>query len=273
MSMSQEWISAGAVIQRASLWARRVSLIDVQLIRADEAQHPALEVATSHALLLRVAARELPATLRVYRPAPTVAFGRLDRLRAGFGHAVGAARAQGFDPVLRSPGGHAAAYDRGSVGFDLVVPTEELFAGVQDVFRRSSSALAAELGRLGVEAGVGPVPREYCPGDYTVNARGRVKLVGTAQRAIRGASLLGGFVTVSGAERLRAVLAPVYAALELDWDPHSLGAVADEAAGMEPDQVAAAVVRALAPGAPEAALDAETRALAEGLEPDHALTR
>jgi lipoate-protein ligase A len=239
------------------------------VIRDGCPDRPAREAALSHALLLRVARRELPATLRLYRPGPTLAFGRLDALRDGYGRATAAARAHGFAPMLRAPGGHAAAYDEGTVGFDLVLPTDRLLTGVHDVFRRTSAALARELAALGADAHVGAVAGEYCPGEYTVNARGRVKLVGTAQRAVRGASLLAGFVTVSGGDRLRAVLVPVYAALELEWDPASLGALADEAPRATFADAERAVLRALAPGAGPGLLDDETHALADELEPRH----
>jgi lipoate-protein ligase A len=248
-------------------------MVGVQIIRDGRPDQPVLEVALSEALLMRVARGELPATLRLYRPGPTVAFGRLDALRAGYGAAAAAAAEHGFTPVLRSPGGHAAAYDAGTVGFDLVLPNASVVEGVQDRFRDTSQALARALTELGVDARVGPVPGEYCAGDYTVNARGARKLVGTAQRAIRGAALLGGFVTVSGSARLRAVLEPVYAALAIDWDPASLGAVDDEVPEVTLAAAEQAVLEALAgTGARSAAeLDAATLALAQELRAGHAV--
>jgi octanoyl-[GcvH]:protein N-octanoyltransferase len=244
----------------------------LRVARERSPRAPALEAAVSHALLLGVAAGRLGPTLRVYRPAPTLAFGKLDALRPGYARAAAVAWERGFTPVLRAPGGHAAAYDEGTVGFDLVLPTETLFAGLQEVFGATSDALARELGALGVDARVGEVPGEYCRGDYTVNAGGRTKLAGTAQRAIRGASLLGGFVTVRGSARLRDVLVPVYEALDLDWDPATLGAVEDEAAGVGLDDVQRAVVAALAPGdAAEAPIDDETLDAARRLEARHAI--
>jgi hypothetical protein len=62
-----------------------------------------------------------------------------------------------------------------------------------------------------------------------VNARGRVKLIGAAQRIVRGAWLLSSVVVVNGDAGLREALAGVYAALGLDWDPATVGAIADEA--------------------------------------------
>ena len=245
----------------------------MRVVRERSPRPPALEAAVSHALLLGVAAGRLGPTLRTYRPAPTVAFGKLDALRPGYARAARAAAERGFTPILRAPGGHAAAYDPGTVGFDLVVPNETLFAGLQEVFASTSEALALALSGLGVDARVGEVPGEYCRGDYTVNARGRTKLVGTAQRAIRGASLLGGFVTATGSARLREILIPVYEELELAWDPATLGAVEDEVPGTGVDAVEQAVVAALVPpGTEEAELDDATLTEARRLEPLHAIT-
>ena len=243
----------------------------MQLIRESAGEPASLEVAVSHALLQRVARGELPALLRVYRPVPTVAFGKLDALAPGYRDAVRAARGQGFEPVLRAPGGHAAAYDAGTVGFDYVVPVESPFGALREIFGAVSDAVAAALSDLGVDAQVGAVPGEYCPGDFTVNARGRAKLAGTAQRAIRGGSLLGGFVTVAGSGRLRAVLEPVYAALALDWDPATVGAVEDELPGVGVDDVERALVSVLGRGAEPARLDDATLQLARELQPGHAL--
>jgi octanoyl-[GcvH]:protein N-octanoyltransferase len=233
------------------------------------ARPPALEVAVAHALVERVDDGLVDSVVRLYRPAPTLAFGRLDRLRPGFADAVAAARSHGFEPVLRAPGGHAVAYHEGCLGIDSVVGEPDPIAGMHDRFAATGELLADALRGLGVDARVGPVPREFCPGEFTVNARGVVKLVGTAQRVVRHASLLAASVTVSGADRLRAVLVDVYAALELDWDPATVGAVADEAP-VSVDDVEAAVLGAYG-SPPFVTLDAATLALAEQLESWHRL--
>ena len=136
-------------------------------------------------------------------------------------------------------------------------------------FAASGSRLAGALGSLGVDARVGPVPREFCPGEFTVNARGAVKLVGTAQRVLRHASLLAASVAVSGADRLRAVLADVYEALELDMDPATVGAVGDEVVGVGVDEVERAVLAAYS--FEPVQLGEATLSLAAELEPQHRL--
>src|SRR3954453_3839419 len=244
----------------------------MQLVRSGTAESAALELAISHALLMRAGAGELPSTVRVYRPAAAVAFGKLDALRPGFPNAVAAARAHGYEPVLRLPGGHAAAYNAQSVGVDVVWALKDPVPGTHERFAAEGERLASALRGLGVDARVGEVPGEYCPGAYSVNARGRVKLVGSAQRLVRGAALLGASIVVGDGPGVRAVLRDVYAALELEWDDATAGAVDEEAPGITPDAVEAALVAAYGDLEP-AALDPATLALAHRLEPQRALRR
>jgi hypothetical protein len=95
-----------------------------------------------------------------------------------------------------------------------------------------------------------------------------VKLVGTAQRVLRHASLLAASVAVTGAAALRDVLVDVYAALELDMDPATVGGVADEVS-VSLEDVERAVLGAY--GGDVAALGVATLSLAEELEPGHRL--
>jgi lipoate-protein ligase A len=210
----------------------------------------------------------LGSVLRLYRPAPTVAFGRLDALRPGFAAAAAAARSHGFEPVLRAPGGHAVAYHDGSLGIDEVIGEADPIAGMHDRFARTGERLAAALRTLGVDARVGRVPDEFCPGDFTVNARGAVKLVGTAQRVVRHASLLAASVVVVDPDPVREVLRDVYRALELDWDPATLAGVADEVP-VGVDEVERAVLDAYDLRGADVALDAHTLERARQLEPRH----
>jgi octanoyl-[GcvH]:protein N-octanoyltransferase len=202
------------------------------------------EIERSRDLLRAVAAGERPSALRLYRPPPTVAFGKLDAIRPGYEAAREAARAHGFEPVLRAPGGHAAAYHEQSLGIDQLIASADPIPHVHEWFRQAAETLAAALLSLGVDARVGAVAGEYCPGAYSVNARGRVKLVGTAQRVVRGGSLLGATIVVRDGARVRAVLRDVYGALELEWDEATAGAVEDEVPGASVDDVERAVVAA-----------------------------
>jgi octanoyl-[GcvH]:protein N-octanoyltransferase len=246
----------------------------MQLVRGGAGGSAALEVATSHALLRRVAAGALPATLRLYCPPPTVAFGKLDTLRPGYAAATEAARAHGFAPVVRLPGGHAAAYHRESLGIDVVYALADPVPGTHDRFRDAGHRIATALMSLGVDARVGEVPGEFCPGAFSVNARGRVKLAGTAQRLVRGGALLGASIVVDDGASVTAVVRDVYAALGIEWDPATSGAVEEEAPAVDVGIVGDAVAAAFEWDG-EGELDAETLALARALEPGHvtSLTR
>jgi octanoyl-[GcvH]:protein N-octanoyltransferase len=216
------------------------SPIDVDLVEGSAGGEPALDVALPHALLELVAAGRRPPLLRCYRPQATVAFGRRDAFLPGFATAVAAARRHGFTPVVRGAGGRAAAYDDGSLIFDEVMPADG--SQIRERFADDAGRQARALQSLGVDARVGEVTGEYCPGEFSVNARGRVKLIGAAERIVRGAWLHSSVVVVDGAPRLGSVLEDVYAALELEWDPQTTGAVSDEAPGIGIDDVRAALL-------------------------------
>lgn len=179
----------------------------------------------------RVAAGELPETLRLARPAAVVAFAKRDALAPGYGRALAAARAEGFGAVLRLAGGRAALFHEGTLEFAHAVPDPDPKPGIHDRFEAAATLIARALRRLGADARVGEVPGEYCPGRWSVNAGGARKLAGIGQRVIAGGSHTGAVIVVNGAPRVRRVLEPVYRALELDWDPATVGAVEDEVAG------------------------------------------
>ncbi len=183
-------------------------------------------------------------TLRLYRPRPTLAFTGRDLQADGRDAALEMARQHGFRPVRRPQGGRAAALHRGSVCFDLVLP--DLDGAISPVLRLAvlGTVLVDALRELGVDARLGEVPDEYCPGQYSVNARGLVKLVGTAARRVRGAVMLSGVVLVADPEPVRAVVGDVYRALHLPCDIRSVGALAEELPGTDVDSVAAVIVAA-----------------------------
>src|SRR4051794_5839729 len=150
---------------------------------------PVLDVALSHALLDAVAAGRRPGAVRVFAPAPAVAFGRLDALRPGFAAACAVARRHGRTPLVRSVGGHAAVYDERCLVIEHVVAAPDATGGLQERFAEHAGRLQRVLRELGADAQIGAVPGEYCPGSYSVNAGGRLKLAGLAQRTVRGAAL------------------------------------------------------------------------------------
>ncbi|PKW17120.1 lipoate--protein ligase family protein [Saccharopolyspora spinosa] len=205
----------------------------------------ALEVAVAHAMLRRVSRGESGPAVRVYRPdARVVAFGRRDTLLPGFPDAVRAVRDAGFTPVVRAPGGRAVAYTERSLVVDHVGTDPGHLAGMDERFVGYAELWAGVLRNHGVGAQVGAVPGEYCPGAHSVNARGRVKLVGTAQRMVRGAWLFSAVAIFDDAEVLRPLLTEVYRHLDLPFDDDSVGSVAAESPGVSLNDFEAEVVAA-----------------------------
>jgi octanoyl-[GcvH]:protein N-octanoyltransferase len=261
VSSSSNWRGTGAP-----------ELGTLRLLRDSFPDRPAFGTAVSEAILQRVAAGELGPTLRLHRPGPELAFSKQDAASPGFPRAVAAARAIGFEPVLRLAGGRAAAFHEGTLALARATPDPAPSRRTTERFEEVAGAIAAALRALGVAASVGEIPGEYCPGAWSVNARGAVKLVGIGQRLIAGGAHVGVVIVVSGSERLRAALEPVYEALDLDWDPATAASVEDEVPGVTLADVEEAVLDQFAGRwqLEPAELDADTLELAERLAAKHA---
>lgn len=168
--------------------------------------------------------------VRVYKPLPTVAFSRREALTQGFKEASDIAVEMGFAPVVRLTGGRAVAYDQNSLVIDVVSADDNSKGSNEAYFLAAANFFSEMLQELGVDARVGEVPGEYCPGKFSVNARGTVKLMGAAQRVLKGARLLSASLPISDAESSREVLSLVNKALNFEWDPKTFVALEDEAA-------------------------------------------
>ena len=218
----------------------------IRLLRDSFPEPPALDTAVSWAILQRVSEGTDPETLRLYRPGAIVAFGPKDRLAPGYRDAVAAARRQGFASIQRLAGGRAAVFHEGTIAFSWVVPDGSPRTGIQARFEEIARIVAEAFRGLGIDARVGAVPGEYCPGDHSVNARGRTKLMGVGQRIVAHAAHVGGVAVVSESDRVRSVLIPVYRALGLEWDPDTVGSLEDEVPGVTWEQAERAILEAFA---------------------------
>jgi octanoyl-[GcvH]:protein N-octanoyltransferase len=229
------------------------------------------DTAVSHALLRRVASGARSESLRLYRPEEIVLFSILDARRPGFPRAVEAAHDLGCQAVMRLAGGHAALFHADTLAFSWSIPAAQSQAGIGRRFETLSDLVVRALKTLGVDARIGEVEGEYCPGRHSVNAGGRSKLMGVGQRVIKGGAHVGGMIVVGDSARVKTVLAPVYEALELEWCPATAGSVEDECPGASVADVTAALVREIAidNDLVTEELDAETLALAEEIEPWH----
>ncbi len=224
---------------------------------------PVEELAFARVLLDSVKAGRRGATLRMYRPAPTLAFGARDRFLPGFATAVEAARDHGFTPALRSLGGRAAAYHPGSLVIDHIEPSDAFITNTTARFTGFGEDYVEVLRRLGIDARLGEIPGEYCPGEHSVNVAGRIKAIGTAQRVVSGAWLFSSSVVVEDPNPIRAVLTDVEAALGIDWDPSTGGSISEIHPEVTIDSVAEAFAAYYSDANPHTPLSPTAEELAE----------
>jgi octanoyl-[GcvH]:protein N-octanoyltransferase len=221
-------------------------VLKLTLVTDSFPEPPALDVAVSHAALAAVANRTVPnGVLRLHVPGRVVAFGGADRLQPGYRDAVRIAGAHGFGSVERLAGGRAAVFHGSTLAFAIAIPETDPRAGIRSRFKLVAEAMVEAFVDLGIDARIGELPGEYCPGEWSVNMAGRVKVMGVGQRLVRGAAHVGGVVVVDGGEQIRDVLIPVNRALGIDWDPRTCGALADRSPGLDNRKVMAAIVRSL----------------------------
>ena len=222
--------------------AKRIALLDDTATERD----PVLDVAIGPAMLAAIGRDGGPDRLRLYRPGPTVAFSGRDCATPGIAQAAAAAAVAGFAPVRRGPGGRAAAYHRGALCLDHVCADVDARTDIRARFIGFGELLVDALRAVGTDAQLGPVPGEYCPGEFSINDGRGHKLVGTAQRLVRGGWLFGTVIMVTGTEPVRSVLVDAYRALGLDWIPATVGSVQDTVPGVTVADVQKAVSDAYA---------------------------
>ncbi|WP_049922363.1 lipoate--protein ligase family protein [Halopiger djelfimassiliensis] len=193
------------------------------------AETAAADRAVSDRLLSSAADGE--SAVRVWVPHRQVAFGRRDSRCKGYDNAREAARERGFPPVERGVGGRAVAYDgETTIAFARAEPVADFRRGTGDRYERVTGAIERALTELGLEVDRGEPDDAFCPGTHSLSVGGsrvRRKVVGIAQRVRQDAALTAGIVLVDGRDALAAVLDAVYGALDVPFDPDSVGTVAD----------------------------------------------
>ncbi|KHL14578.1 lipoate-protein ligase A [Mumia flava] len=237
---------------------------------------PTVDIAVATALLRQASEGVIGPTVRISSPpGPVAAFGRTDLRRPGFGSAAAACRALGFAPVVRGAGGRLAMYTEQTLVIDHVSPDPDPGSGMRDRFRDYGMLLGDVLGRLGIDARVGPVPGEYCPGEYSLNARGTTKLVGTAQRIVRGAWLFSAIVVVGDGPALRAAMPVAHHRLDVPMRRRSIGSVLEEAPWLDQRHVLDALLEGYRSmtDVEVASLDSSTLNRAYDLADDHRIGR
>jgi octanoyl-[GcvH]:protein N-octanoyltransferase len=214
----------------------------IRLVRDGFPHDMALDTAVSRVLLTEASAGL--ETIRITVPGRAVAFGKHDAAVDGFDDAVAAAHDAGYAAIVRMAGGRAAVFHEGTVALSWTMPEEHPIEGIRRRFTMASQLVVDALETIGVDAAIGELPGEYCPGEFSVRV-GPVKVAGFGQRLTRSAAHIGGVIVVRDAAALRDTLVPVYTALGLDWEPATAGAIEDAAPGLGPLHVIGAIVARL----------------------------
>lgn len=178
--------------------------------------------------------------IRVWTPPRHVAFGRRDTRTDGYARARSIADRRGYPSVERSVGGRAVVYSGRTVAFAVAIPTSDPRSGVGERYDAATSTMVRALRTLGVSARRGEPDAAFCPGEYSVQAHG--KLVGIAQRIRRDAALVSGVVITTDHEEIANVLNPVYGALGIPFDPDSVGSIDRGGGTAAPDPVVDALL-------------------------------
>lgn len=219
--------------------------MDIRVYRG-RAADPAADRDVTADLLAQTAETGIPA-VRVWRPHRQVAFGRRDSHADGYEAAKKAAKTRGYHTVDRRVGGRAVAYTGRTLAITHAVPIDDIRRGTCDRYTEASQTLIDVLSALGADVMRGEPAEAYCPGSHSVSGvdagEPHGKLAGFAQRVQSGAALVSGCLTVSEADEpeLRSVLEPVYQALNVPFDPNSVGSVSTAGGPDDPKAVADAV--------------------------------
>ena len=183
--------------------------------------------------------------VRFVRPRPTAAFSPQDTTHPEYKSVRNQALANGFAPVERSTGGRLAIFDGEALVISILAPHPDPREHIIERYQILADALADGLARFGIGVRVGELPDEYCPGRFSLNAGGRIKLAGIAQRISRKSLQLDTILTVFRSARACAALVEAYAGLGLPFNPATYGALADVAPAPDYGQVKAALKRAI----------------------------
>ena len=103
-------------------------------------------------------------------------------------------------------------------------------------FNLFAGAIVSALANLSIDARIGALPGEYCPGDASVNGGGRVKLAGMAQRIVKHGYHLGAVVSVLPSPRAKIAVAEAYNILGLPFETETFGCITDLAEGLSFDE-------------------------------------
>lgn len=165
--------------------------------------------------------------LRFRRPRPTAAFSPQDTTHPDYLSIKHQARANGFEPIERGTGGRLTMFDEHSLAVTIISAQAEPHQHTMKRYEIFAGAIAAALVNFGIDARVGELLNEYCPGKFSINAEGRIKLVGIAQRMNRRCIQMGAIIAVERSDRACEAIADAYQAMGLAFDSATYGAISE----------------------------------------------
>ena len=165
--------------------------------------------------------------LRFRRPRPTAAFSPQDTTHPEYERIKKQAHANGFEPIERGTGGRLTMFDEHFLAVTIILAQAEPHQHTMERFEVFAGAIAGALVNFGIDARVGELLNEYCPGKFSINAEGRIKLVGIAQRMNRRCIQMGAIIAVERSEKACAAIAEAYRAMGLAFDSTTYGAISD----------------------------------------------
>ena len=193
-------------------------------------EDPAVAYGYQRVVFEQVASGQRPATISITPSDRHVGVTRRDTFRPGFDEAVRVSNEEGYPVLVRSSGGGATAAGPGTFGFSVVRPADdrETARSIRERYDEAANLVLSAFSRMGLQAEVGEVRDEFCPGDHSIRVgswRDGSKVVGIAQRITRRATSVGGIVLVSGERELEHVLKRVYDAMSLPFRTGNVGSL------------------------------------------------
>ena len=164
---------------------------------------------------------------RLRRPKPTAAFSPQDTTHPAYEKIKQLTRARGFSPVERGTGGRLTLYDENALAITIIAPHHAPHEYTLRRYDVLCAGMVKALESLGIDCRIGELANEYCPGKYSVNAEGRVKLIGVAQRMNKACFQMGAIVSVTRSGPALAGLKEAYSEMGLVFDPNTYGAISD----------------------------------------------
>ena len=190
--------------------------------------------------------------VRVWTPVRQVAFGRRDARESGFRRATAAAAERGFATIERDVGGRAVAYPGDTLAFAHALPLGDGRdrGSISERYELATETVRDALRGLGADVTAGEPPASFCPGDHSIRVASGGKVAGIAQRVRGDAALVAGCVIVTrdDASDIAEVTAAIYDALDVSFDPETVGSVAGAGGPESPQRVARALEAAFLDG-------------------------